>query len=1035
MAKKEKNAGNGGDRHKKMAGTQNEHPDQAAAEREEKKTLQQEEYTPEADKIPGAPKDQDTEREDDSGREDKNKRFPIIGIGASAGGLEALEAFLSHMPKESGMAVVIISHTDPERATMLPDILKRKSKIPVSLIEDGNRPEQNRAYLPPSDKDLMMKDGAFHLEARQRRDGLHMPIDLFLRSLAEDCGERAGCVILSGTGTDGTQGLRLIKEKAGVAVSQKPDSARHPGMPQSAIDTGLVDFILAPGEMPKKLIQYFEHPGRIKAEDKAAEPPSRELQKILTFLANRTHHDFSLYKKSTLVRRIERRMSVTGSQNGSEYISHLHRNPREVESLFEDLLIGVTNFFRDPEVFSFLRKEVLPDMIGRSPQGGPLRVWIAGCSTGEEAYSVAMIVREALEEAQSNRQMQVFATDLDRKAIEKARRGTYIENIAGDVNPERLERFFIREDHHYRLKSEIRESIVFAVQNLLSDPPFSSLDLLVCRNLLIYLEAKAQQKLLPLFHYTLKKDGVLFLGSSESVGRFVELFEPINKKFSIYRKKEVGNAARPMVEFPTSAPRLQQDSTHIHDEERTGHGEGVARETEKELLKRYTPACVVVDREGGILHVHGRTGKYLEDPAGRPTLNIVDKAREGIRFALSSALRKADSSGEECRHERLRVRTNGGFEQLNLTIRPFSGPSGLKNAFMVVFEDLAAAPERESRQDGEGAEDQNDRILELESELSRVRQEYQGSMEELQSSNEELRSANEEIQSSNEELQSANEELESSREELQSLNEELSTVNSELNSKTEDLSKAYESITNVLDSTQIAILFLTRNLTVKRFTSGAAGLFNLIESDIGRPIEHISHNLTDLNFGEKARRVLDDLTPFEDDIRTKDGHWYRMRIMVHRTGENVIEGTVATLVNIDVQKQAQAEIERRNAEFAESIVNTIRESLLVLDVNFRVDRANRSFYETFKLTPERVKGRSLFELGEGQWDIGKLRDLLTRIVSEGTGFENYRIEHPFKTLGLKRMLLNARILRHDGTETVKILLAIEDITNGKNKND
>ncbi|MCF8145494.1 MAG: PAS domain-containing protein [Deltaproteobacteria bacterium] len=905
---RKKTGDTGKDRQKKAAGEGKKHPDQAAAEREEKQT-RQENQAPPSTGLPDLPVEKDPEKED-AHREETDDLFPVIGIGASAGGLEALETLLSNVPEKSGMAFVIISHTDPARVSLLPEILRRKSQIPVLSIEEGMEIRPDTAYVPPSDKDLIVKSGAFCLEARQRRDALHMPIDRFLRSLAEDRGERSGCIILSGTGTDGTQGLRIIKEKAGVVVSQNPESARHSGMPRSAIDTGLVDFVLAPEEIAKELIRYFEHPGRIESESKGKDAPPKELQKILSFLANRTRHDFSLYKKSTLIRRIERRMSITRSQNGSEYLSFLHRNPQEVEILFEDLLINVTNFFRDPEAFAFLREEVLPDLVGRAGKGQTLRIWIPGCSTGEEAYSVAMIVQETIEELDISQRMQIFATDLDKKAIEKARAGVYVENIATDVSPERLSRFFVKEDHLYRVRKDIRESIIFAVQNVLSDPPFSNLDLLVCRNLLIYLEAEAQQKLIPLFHYTLRSGGVLFLGTSESVGRFGDLFEPINKKQSLYRKKDVNSGFRPMVEFPTRTYHLE--SARIGGDTRADQGIGIAQAAERVLLQRHTPASVVVDRDGNILHVHGRTGKYLEQPEGKPSLGILEMSREGLRFALSSALRKAASSGEEARQENLRVRTNGDFQYLNLIVTPLSQPPALKNTFMIVFEDCESLSEKEIEAAGKHRTgDRNGHVIELERELSRVQEQYQGSLEELESSNEELRSVNEELHSSNEELQSTNEELESSREELQSLNEELSTVNSELHSKIQELAESYGTITAVLDSTHIAILFLDRDLRVKRFTNEAAKLINLIDSDVGRPIDHISHNLECDRFTEKIHQVLETLTPVEDDVRTRDGHWYRMRIMVYRTREHVIDGAVATFFNIDAQKKAQAEIEEK----------------------------------------------------------------------------------------------------------------------------
>ena len=457
---------------------------------------------------------------------------------------------------------MVITHTDPEHTSMLPEIIKRKSQVAVQLIEDGAPVEPNKIFIPPSNRDPIIEQGVFRLEKRPGRARIHMPIDLFCKNLAREYDAMAGCIILSGTGTDGTQGVRLIKEKAGLVIAQD-QSARHSGMPESAIDTGLVDLVLNPSDMPRQLIEYFKHPVSIKIrpEQKGKKEPD-PLRRILSVLASRTRHDFSLYKKSTLVRRIERRMTITHCKDASDYLKFLHHNPGEARALFQEMLIGVTSFFRDPEVFAFLKENVLPELIGRSPDGATIRVWIPGCSTGEEAFSVAILILECLEENNLNRQLQIFATDIDARAIEKARQGAYPQNIAVDIEEQRLKRFFKLEGDMYHVKSEIREPIVFAEQNLLRDPPFSNLDLLVCRNLLIYLKPEAQNKLMPLFHYTLKKEGILFLGTSESVGRFPELFQPVAKSVSIFQKKE--SFVRPQVEFPTSAKAIKKPGEFEH---------------------------------------------------------------------------------------------------------------------------------------------------------------------------------------------------------------------------------------------------------------------------------------------------------------------------------------------------------------------------------------------------------------------------------------------------------------------------------------
>lgn len=539
---------------------------------------------------------------------DGEKPHPIVGIGASAGGLEALEAFFAQVPADCGMAFVVITHTDPAQASMMPELLQRKARIVVRQIEDGMPLASGTIFIPPTDRDPFLEQGLFRLRKRPGRALGHMPVDLFFKSLAEDRGERAACVVLSGTGSDGTQGLRLVKEKSGLAVVQRRDSARHAGMPDSALSTGLVDFVLAPAEMPERLMEYFRHPAAIQAPSDAADAAGIDpLRRILGFLVNRTRHDFSLYKSSTLVRRIERRMTVTRSRAPEDYLQYLHRNQEEARALFQDLLIGVTSFFRDPAAFEDLKRRVVPELIARTAEGDMLRAWIAGCATGEEAYSVAVIFKECLDERNAVRQLQLFGTDIDPRAIEKARQGVYLQNIAADVSAERLKRFFIRDGNFYRVKSEIRESVVFAEQNILRDPPFFGLDLLVCRNLLIYLKPEAQEKLLPLFHYTLKRDGCLFLGSSESIGRFQELFKPLSKPHSIYRKKD--SPLRPQVQFPTGARDLRSHPEGAgHEPPRPLEHHNVAQAVERILLKQHTPAAVIVNPNGEIVHIHGRTG-------------------------------------------------------------------------------------------------------------------------------------------------------------------------------------------------------------------------------------------------------------------------------------------------------------------------------------------------------------------------------------------------------------------------------------------
>ena len=842
----------------------------------------------------------------------QQREFPIIAIGASAGGLEALEILFSNMPPETGMSFVVVTHTDPSRQSMLPQILQRGTKMEVIQIKGGMTVKPNTVYLPPSNKDVALEHDTFEFKEQRGASTMRLPIDTFFKSLAENRGERAGCIVLSGTGTDGSQGLRFLKENGGLAMAQRPESAKYSGMPESAIATGLADFVLDPAEMPRQLIEYFSHPSSIKIEretEEGADLPA-VISKVVTILANRTGHDFSQYKKSTLIRRIQRRMSVTRAPDGNQYIKHLHRHPDEIDSLFQDLLIGVTSFFRDPEAFSHLKEKVLPELLTRNDDQS-FRVWVAGCATGEEVYSIVILLMEVLDELDIRKELQIFGTDIDETAIEKARDGLFPPNIAADVSPARLKRFFEREDSHYRVRIQVREPVVFATQNVLKDPPFSRLDLLLCRNLLIYLESSAQKKLIPLFHYALKSGGVLFLGTSETVGDFTDIFAPISKKWNIYRKRDVSVIAQPQVRFPTGRKDMDEAIEQMRPF-KTAHAvkeSGIAYATERLLLKKHTPTCVIVNHNGEIHYIHGRTGKYLEPSAGYASLNVVDMAREGLRFELSYALRKVKERGKMVRREGLKVKTNGELQEINLTVKPMAEPEFLKDMLMILFEE--AAPRKEPARTGKEApiDGVKERVIELERELARVRQDHRTTLEELETSNEELKSLNEELQSSNEELQSTNEELESSREELQSLNEELATVNSELHDKITEVSDAYETITDVLNSTRIAILFVDEDSVVKRFTSEAAKLINLIENDVGRPLSHISTNLKHEHLREDIRSVIHDLSVVEKEVATQDGHWYSMRIVPYRTKDNRIDGAIVTFINIDEQKKAQQRLQ------------------------------------------------------------------------------------------------------------------------------
>jgi two-component system CheB/CheR fusion protein len=842
--------------------------------------------------------------------------FPIVGIGASAGGLEALEQFLARVPPGSGMAFVIVQHLDPTRKGIMPELLQRATGMKVIQVKNRTPVREDCVYVIPPNKDMSILHGVLHLLAPASPRGLRLPIDIFLRSLALDQQERSVGVILSGMGSDGTLGLRAIKEKAGVALVQEPATAKFDSMPRSAIDAGLADIVAPAGELPGKILAYLQRkPLIVRTELVMEDKTQSALEKVIVLLRDHTGNDFSLYKRNTLYRRIERRMGIHQITKMARYVRYLQENSQELDLLFKELLIGVTNFFRDPAVWEELRTQVIPALLASRSPGHALRAWVPGCSTGEEAYTLAMVFREAVEALKPKASffLQIFATDLDRDAIDKARHGVFPPNITTDVSAERLKRFFTKEDHGYRVRREIREMVIFAPQNIIMDPPFTKLDLLSCRNLLIYLTAEVQKKLMPLFHYSLTPGGLLLLGSAETVGSSTDLFASVSAKARIFKRTET--VQRPVqVEFPASfkvgkpfGPESAQPAKP---------SASLQSLADQLILRSYAPPTVLTNDKGDIFYISGRTGKYLEPAAGKANWNLFAMAREGLRYELAAAFPKALKQKESVLLHALKVGTDGGTQCVDVSVQRLDEPGPLHGLVIIVFTDVAMAVTTHTSK----TPAQNARLTASERELQRVRAEARITHEEMQTSQEEIRSANEELQSTNEELQSTNEELTTSKEEMQSLNEELQTVNAELQAKLQELSSSSNDMKNLLDSTDIAMLFLDRHLNVRRFTHQATKIIKLIPSDVGRPITDLVSNLDDPALSADAREVLRSLVPKEKPVSTPDGRWFSVRIMPYRTLDDRIDGVVITFADITVAKTLEAELREKQAALEQRVV-------------------------------------------------------------------------------------------------------------------
>ncbi|MGD0397292.1 MAG: chemotaxis protein CheB [Syntrophobacteraceae bacterium] len=952
------------------------------------------------------------------------KSFPIVALGASAGGLEALQDFFDNMPSDSGMAFMVIQHLNPTGKSMLGAILQKHTQMEVLDAEDEMRAEPNRVYLNPAGKDVGIFNGVFQMTDPVRIRGTSLPIDHFVRSLAQDLGGRSLCVILSGTGSDGTLGLRAIKESGGMTIVQDPESAKYDGMPRSAIEAGLADHILPVKRIPRELLSYVRQPyikpsGKLQTEEKQF---AGYVQKVLMLIRSVTGRDFTGYKQSTIHRRIRRRMAVHKIEHVAYYHRYLQENHAEIYRLFKELLILVTSFFRDPSAFEVLAAVVIPQILANHRDGSQIRVWVPGCASGEEALSISMLFMEAMDKLVRPIPLQVFATDVDPEAIQRARAAEYPEAIALEVSPERLERFFIRKDGTYELKKDIRDSIIFAVQDLVADPPFSRLDLISCRNVLIYMDTPLQKKIMDVFHFTLSQSGYLFLGTSESIGQFSDLFSTVDVKAKLFKsKKLLTRQAAPALSSGESG-RTGRATWERHESKVANVKEFV----EEIVLDEYAPASVLINEKFDVIYSQGPTDRYLLYPKGEPSSNILKIVPDPLRLRLPSAIFKAIRDGAPSVLHGLRTKQEGRARAVDVAIRPMRMPSETQKLVLLVFIDR---PYSEKRRTKKSSEETDSCISEIERELQVTRENLQATIEGQEAANEELKSTNEELQSTNEELQSMNEEMETAKEELQSTNEELVTVNSELHAKIDEMSDLNNDINNLLASTEIGTIFLNSNLGIKRFTPSMTKLFSLIPTDIGRPIQDLTTKISYAGLYKDAQTVLDTLQAKETEVTAENGRCLLMRILPYRTKENVIDGVVITFIDITDRKLALEQM-RAAKNFAEAIVETVRVPLLVLDQDLNVISANTQFYRVFSTTPAETENKRIYDLGNGQLDILKLRELLEKIKPNNNSVNDFEIEHDFPGIGLKKLFLNAHLVPWEGDRQGMILLSLVDATGG-----
>jgi len=916
--------------------------------------------------------------------EEQNKPFSIVGMGGSAGAFPSFEKFFLQMPADSGLAFVVVMHLDPHYKSQLSGVIQQYTDMEVLEATDGLTILKNKVYIIPPNKDMGMLNGKLLLLSPSKPKGIRQPIDYFLQSMAEDQWNRAFAIIFSGMGSDGETGVRMIKEKLGLTMVQDPETAEYSSMPLASIGTNLVDYVLAPEEMPLKLIQYINHP--VIAEEtsdkvRSAIQSTNAIQKILMLLRSHTGNDFALYKKSTVTRRIDRRIAFHQLNDYSQYVQYLKENTQEIDVLFNELLIGVTKFFRDAEAFDSIKDNLL-ELVKQRKTTEPIRVWVTGCSTGEEAYSVAMLLVECLGTLKRTNlpRIQIYATDLDADALDHARAGVYNGNIVADVSPERMERFFVKKDQQFAVKKELREMIVFAQHSLIKDAPFIKLDLLCCRNMLIYFTAELQRKIIPLFYYAINPGGTMFMGPAETIGGFTDMFSPIDPKWKLFKRKEGNVQMSKVINFPFQNTQQPINITKLEEVERPEIQKPIAEIFNNILTDKFTPASVLVNEKGDILYSNGKSGKYLELPNGIAQMNIYKMAKEELRYAIANSIHEAFLNHSTVSIDHIKIKENDQIRLINLKAASIKEP-GTAQLVLVVFEDQGLFKKSRNRNVQQVNLDDNPAVEELEKELVYTKLRLNSTIEQMESSLEALKSTNEELQSTNEELQSTNEESLTTKEEMQSLNEELMTMNSQYQSKGDELTRLNNDMKNLLDSTEIGTIFLDNNLDIVRYTPQVRNLFNLIPTDVGRPISHVVSNFEQPFNEDDISEVIDKLSNKEIDVRTKNKEWYRVRIMPYRTLDNFISGAVLTFTLITDYKEMESRL-RVLKDYAAGLMNAMTDAVCQLNKDLEVTQVNDHFLKLFEIKEEHIIAKKLGDFLTERWHTDIPEQLLKTCLEE-----------------------------------------------------